>query len=302
MAPLPKQIKLVEVGPRDGLQSEPQCVDLATKTELVNRLGDSGVRFIEVSSFISPKRVAQMADAEALFDRITRRPGVNYSALVPNLQGMQRALSAQVDGIAVFTATSESFCQRNIGCSVEQSLQRFIPVIELAMQQGIPVRAYISCAWDCPYEGSIKVETVVRLAVQLTQLGCTEISLGDTNGMATPLKAQALVMAVGNAIPKRAVAVHFHDTRGQALANILACIEQGVAVIDSSVAGLGGCPYAAGATGNVASEDVVFMLQGMGIETGIDLEKLIQTGSFISHALGRANQSRVAQAQREVER
>ncbi len=292
----PTCVKIVEVGPRDGLQNEPSSVDTETKVELIDRLSQTGLSAIEVTSFVHPQAIPQLADAETVFTQIKQQPGVSYSALVPNLQGLERALSVGVTEIAVFTAASETFNQKNIRCGIEESLLRFEPVVDRAQSFGIPVRAYISCALGCPYEGAIDPGKVAGLARRLYEMGCQEISLGDTIGIGTPLQSRRLVETMARRLPIEGLALHFHDTRGQALANILACLELGVSIVDTAVAGLGGCPYAKGATGNVATEDVVYMLHGMGIETGIDLEKLITVGRFISNRLGRENQSRVGRA------
>lgn len=289
-------MRIVEVGPRDGLQNEKQVIAAKTKIDLINRLGECGLRTIEASSFVSPKWVPQLADASEVYASITRRPGVRYPVLVPNLKGMERAVEAGVDEIAIFTAASESFNQRNINCSIAESLQRFVPVMELARANNIDVRGYVSCVLGCPYEGPIAAAKVAAVAKDLHSMGCYEISLGDTIGAGTPKLAAAMVAECSQSVPIDRLAIHFHDTRGQALANCLACIDLGIGVIDSSVAGLGGCPYAKGATGNVATEDVVFMLEGMGIETGIDLDALIETGRFISEQLRRENGSRVGRA------
>jgi hydroxymethylglutaryl-CoA lyase len=277
----PDRVKIVEVGPRDGLQNEPRVVDTPTKIAFINRLSATGLTAIEVTSFVHPTSIPQLADAEAVVRGITRRAGVTYSALVPNLRGLERALSVGVDAIAVFTAASETFNQRNIHCSIEGSLSRFIPVLARARSVDIPVRGYISCALGCPYEGEIKPQQVASLAERLYAMGCAEISLGDTIGVGTPLQAQALVNTVAAVVPIERLAVHFHDTHGRALANIRACLKLGVSIIDASVAGLGGCPYAPGAPGNVATEAVVAMLEDMGIATGIDLDKLGEAGRFI---------------------
>jgi hydroxymethylglutaryl-CoA lyase len=283
----PDRVKIVEVGPRDGLQNEPRVVDTPTKIAFINRLSATGLTAIEVTSFVHPTSIPQLADAEAVVRGITRRAGVTYSALVPNLRGLERALSVGMDAIAVFTAASETFNQRNIHCSIEGSLSRFIPVLARARSVDIPVRGYISCALGCPYEGEIKPQQVASLAERLYAMGCVEISLGDTIGVGTPLQAQALVNTVAAVVPIERLAVHFHDTHGRALANIRACLKLGVSIIDASVAGLGGCPYASGAPGNVATEAVVAMLEDMGIATGIDLDKLGEAGRFISTKLGR---------------
>ncbi len=293
----PKRVKVVEVGPRDGLQSEPNQVDTATKIELIDRLSMTGLSVIEVTSFVSPVWIPQFADAEQVWGGIKRRADVAYHVLVPNMRGLERTLEVGAAYIAVFTAATETFCQKNINCSIKESLQRYTPVIQRAREHGVQVRAYISCVLGCPYEGSVDTDRVVVLAQHFIEAGCYEVSLGDTVGYGTPLEAQGLVDAVSGQVPTHQLAVHFHDTRGQALANVLACLEQGVSVVDAAIAGLGGCPYAAGTAGNLATEDLVYMLHGMGIETGIDLEQLIQTGHFITRVLSRDNRSRVAQSE-----
>ena len=292
---LPASVRIVEVGPRDGLQNEPAIVPLAVKVALIEALVEAGLKTVESGSFVSPKWVPQMADTAEVMAAITRVSGVSYPVLVPNLKGLEGALAAGVDEIAVFGAASESFSQKNINCSISQSLERFRPVVEAALAKGIRVRGYISCVLGCPYEGEIAPDAVARVAKALFDMGCYEISLGDTIGTGTPLKAQAMIHAVAAVVPIGKLAVHFHDTWGQALANILACLELGVAVVDSAVAGLGGCPYAKGATGNVATEDVVYMLDGMGIRTGVDLTKLAAAGRAITAAIGKAPASKVAQ-------
>jgi len=292
---LPKSVRIVEVGPRDGLQNEAAIVPLAAKVALIEALVAAGLKTVESGSFVSPKWVPQMADTALVMAAITRQPGVGYPVLVPNLKGLEGALAAGVDEIAVFGAASESFSQKNINCSISQSLERFRPVVEAALAKGIRVRGYISCVLGCPYEGPIEPAAVAAVAKALFDMGCYEISLGDTIGTGTPLKAQAMIRAVAAVVPIERLAVHFHDTWGQALANILACLELGVAVVDSAVAGLGGCPYAKGATGNVATEDVVYMLDGMGIVTGVDLAKLAAAGRAITAAIGKAPASKVAQ-------
>lgn len=293
MATYPQQVRVVEVGPRDGLQSEPLTVDTDSKIELINRLSETGLRVIEATSFVSPQWIPQLADAEAVCLGIQYYEGVDYPVLVPNQQGLQRALAVGVKQIAIFTAASETFCQNNMHCSIAESLARYEPVIHRAKAEGIQMRAYLSCVLGCPYEGEVDVRRVAELAQHFVQAGCYEISLGDTIGCGTPLQARHMVAVVAQAVPMHQLAIHFHDTRGQALANILACLKLGVAVVDAAVAGLGGCPYATGAAGNVATEDLVTMLHGMGIETGIDLEKLIDVGRFISDTLSRENRSRV---------
>ncbi|WP_417346038.1 hydroxymethylglutaryl-CoA lyase [Ferrimonas sp.] len=289
------QARIVEVGPRDGLQNE-AGVTLAQRIALVDALSQTGLKEIEAGSFVSPKWVPQMADADQLFSRINRQQGVRYSALTPNLRGLESALSAGVDGVAVFGAASESFSQRNINCSVAESLERFQPVMAAAREANVPVRGYVSCALGCPYEGEIPVAKVVEVAQTLYQMGCYEISLGDTIGVGTPAKAKAMVAAVAQQVPVSALALHFHDTYGQALANVLACLDLGITTFDSAVAGLGGCPYAAGASGNLASEDLVYMLEGMGMDTGVDLDALVLAGEQICRSLDKSPTSRVAQA------
>ena len=299
---LPRTVRIVEVGPRDGLQNESQIVPLGQKVTLIETLADAGLKTVESGSFVSPKWVPQMADTAAVLAAITRRPGVSYPVLVPNLKGLEAAVVAGVEEIAVFGAASESFSQKNINCSISESLERFRPVVDAALAKGIRVRGYVSCVLGCPYEGEIAPAAVAAVSKALADMGCYEISLGDTIGTGTPLKAQAMIRAVAAVVPIERLAVHFHDTWGQALANILACLELGVAVVDSAVAGLGGCPYAKGATGNVATEDVVYMLDGMGIETGVDLAKLAAAGRAITAAIGKQPASKVAQvlAKREA--
>lgn len=293
---LPGAVRIVEVGARDGLQNEKAIVPAATKIELIDRLSATGLRTIEATSFVSPKWVPQLADAAEVFAGIAKKPGVSYPVLVPNLQGYERAREVGASEVAIFTAASEAFNRRNINASIDESIDRFMPVLARARADGVRVRGYVSTVLGCPYQGEVAVADVVRVARRLHALGCYEVSLGDTIGIGTPTKARAMLRAVAGEVPIDALAVHFHDTRGQALANILACLEEGVAVVDSSVSGTGGCPYAKGATGNVASEDVVYMLEGMGIATGIDLGKLVETGLWLSGQLGRATSSRVARA------
>ncbi|MDE0565866.1 hydroxymethylglutaryl-CoA lyase [Shewanella algae] len=292
---LPPKVSLFEVGPRDGLQNE-TSVSTQAKITLIEALADAGVKRIEAASFVSPKWVPQMADSGEVLRGISRRAGVCYSALTPNLKGLELALDAGADEVAVFAAASEGFSQKNINCSIEESIARFEPLLSRAKEQGIRVRGYVSCVLGCPYDGEIAPAEVARVADILHQLGCYEISLGDTIGVGTPLKARKMVETVAERVPVERLALHFHDTYGQALANILACLETGVSVIDTSVAGLGGCPYAKGASGNLASEDLVYMLHGMGIDTGIDLNKLAQAGRQISQQLGRKTSSKVARA------
>ncbi len=293
---LPKRVKLVEVGPRDGLQNEAGEVPAATKLELIARLADAGLRHIETTAFVSPKWVPQMADHDAVMRAVPRRAGVIYSALTPNLKGFEAALAAGAQEVAVFGAASEAFSQKNINCSIAESLQRFEAVMQAAKTANIPVRGYVSCVLGCPYQGEVAPQTVADVAAALFEMGCHEISLGDTIGVGTPLKTQRMIEAVARRVPVEKLAGHYHDTYGQALANVLASLELGVATFDSSVAGLGGCPYAPGASGNAASEDLVYLLQGLGIETGVDLDALAQTGDWISGVLGRPSRSRVAQA------
>jgi len=293
---LPPRVKMVEVGPRDGLQNEAKTVPVEVKVALIDRLSDAGLPVVEAGSFVSPKWVPQMADTDQVMARIVRRPGVSYPVLVPNLRGLEGALSAGVTEIAVFAAASESFSQRNINCSIAESLERFAAVSGTARAKGLRVRGYISCVLGCPYEGAVAPSAVAAVADRLQRDGCYEVSLGDTIGVGTPSAAQEMIRAVAAHVPTDRLAVHFHDTYGQALANILACLELGVAVVDSAVAGLGGCPYAKGATGNVASEDVLYMLNGLGVETGIDMDKLWSAGRYISHFLGRQPVSKVSNA------
>ena len=293
---IPEKIQIVEVGPRDGLQNEKEWVPTETKISLIEKLADAGLTKIEATSFVSPKWVPQLKDAHEVFTGIKRISGVSYPVLTPNMKGFERALEADAKEIAVFSAASEAFTQKNTNCSIEESINRFRPVLEEAKKNNIMVRGYISCVLGCPYQGNVPVEDVVNLAAKMTEMGCFQISLGDTIGAGTPVQAKRMVQKVSEKVPVSKLALHFHDTRGQALANIFACLELGVTVIDASVAGLGGCPYAKGATGNVATEDVVFMLHGMDIETGIDLNKLIETGRFISGVLGRVPLSRVSVA------
>jgi len=289
-------VRIVEVGPRDGLQNEKAQVATADKIALIDRLSATGLQCIEATSFVSPKWVPQLADAAEVFTGITRKPGVSYPVLVPNEQGYERARAVGVEEIAVFTAASEAFNRKNINASIDESLARFAPVLERARVDGVRVRGYVSTVLGCPYQGEVPVPDVVRVAARLHAMGCYEISLGDTIGVGTPAKARAMVHAVAAAVPVQALAVHFHDTYGQALANILACLDEGIAVVDAAVSGTGGCPYAKGASGNVASEDVVYMLHGMGLSTGIDLPALAETGRWLSGILGRESGSRVAKA------
>jgi hydroxymethylglutaryl-CoA lyase len=289
-------VTIVEVGPRDGLQNEKALLPAAVKIELINRLSATGLKYIEATSFVSPKWVPQLADAAEVFTAIQKVDGVSYPVLVPNEQGYLRAREVNVREVAIFTAASETFSQKNTNASIDESMARFVPVIENAQADEVTVRGYISTVLGCPYEGEVPISQVVRVAVRLYQLGCREISLGDTIGVGTPAKARAMLRAVAREIPMSALAVHFHDTYGQALANILACLEEGVRVIDSAVSGTGGCPYAKGATGNVASEDVIYMLHGMGMTTGVDLNKMVDTGAWLAAQLGKDTASRVTRA------
>ncbi|WP_027858238.1 hydroxymethylglutaryl-CoA lyase [Marinobacterium jannaschii] len=294
---LPDHVRIVEVGPRDGLQNEPgQIIATEVKVELINRLSDAGLSHIEAASFVSPKWVPQMADGTEVLAAIERKKGVTYSALTPNLRGMENALRAGVDEVAVFSAASEEFTQKNINCSIRESLDRFLPVVELARSENIPVRGYVSTVLGCPYAGDISPQQVAAVSRELIDMGCYEISLGDTIGVGTPLKAKKMLEAVAAEVEIHRLAAHFHDTYGQALANIYAVLEEGLAVVDTSTAGLGGCPYAKGASGNVATEDVVYMLNGLNISSGIDLDKLARTGHWITRQLGRSNGSKVAMA------
>lgn len=296
MRNLPKEVKIVDVSPRDGLQNEKQVIDLATKLELIERLGQSGVKNIEVTGFVSPKWVPQLADSSQLCERLTHHNNINYSALVPNLKGMELAIKGDMKEVAVFTAASESFTKKNINCSIDESLQRFIPVLALAKEHDIRVRGYVSCVLGCPYEGEINPSKVAEVTEKLFALGCYEVSLGDTIGTGTPLKAQKMLKSCMDIANLGTLALHFHNTYGQALANIYACLELGAHIIDASVAGLGGCPYAKGASGNVATEDVVYMLNEMGIKSGIDLQHIINTGQWISKKTNNNNHSSVAKA------
>lgn len=292
----PKTVRIVEVGARDGLQNEKQMISVASKAKLINDLVAAGVQHVEVGSFVSPKWVPQMAGSAEVFEQILRRSGVCYAALTPNMRGAEAALECNPNEVAVFTAASEAFTQKNINCSIDESLEKITEVIAAAKARGVKVRGYVSTVMGCPYQGDVAPEKVLEVAQKLIELGCYEISLGDTIGVGTPIKAAALIKLLKQYIPLEKLAIHFHDTYGQALANIYACLEQGVSVVDSSVAGLGGCPYAKGASGNVASEDVVYMLNGLGIESGINLEQLSQVGQNISDQLNRENGSKTGRA------
>lgn len=294
--PYPQQVRIVEVGARDGLQNEAVHVALEDKKQLIEMLVGAGLRHVEVGSFVSPKWVPQMADTAALFAALARKEGVVYSALTPNLKGLEGALAAGADEVAVFGAASETFSQANINCSIDESLTRFAPVASQAKAKGLRVRGYVSCVLGCPYEGDIDPAQVTRVAKALLAMGCDEISLGDTIGVGTPVKTQQLIDAVAQQVPLSKLAVHFHDTYGMAIANIHQALAMGVSVVDSAVAGLGGCPYAKGASGNVATEDLVYLLNGLGIAHGVDLARLCEAGRFISDKLGRPPVSKVAQA------
>jgi hydroxymethylglutaryl-CoA lyase len=296
----PDHVRIVEVGARDGLQNEKTLLPAHVKIALIDRLSSTGLSTIEATSFVSPKWVPQLADAAEVFRGIRKVPGVGYPVLVPNEQGYARAREVGVRDIAVFSAASEAFNRKNINASIDESIARFMPVIEQARADGVSVRGYVSTVLGCPYQGDVPLADVVRVARRLHELGCYEISLGDTIGVGTPAKARAMLHAVAQEVPISALAVHFHDTYGQALANILACLEEGVRVIDSAVSGTGGCPYAKGASGNVASEDVVYMLHGMGLHTGIDLDLLVATGAWLAAQLHRETGSRVTRARTAV--
>lgn len=289
-------VRIVEVGARDGLQNEKTLIATAVKIELIDRLSATGLRSIEATSFVSPKWVPQLADAAEVYAGIAKRPGVRYPVLVPNEQGYDRARAVGVDEIAVFTAASEAFNRKNINASIEESLLRFEPVVARAKTDGVAVRGYVSTVLGCPYQGDVPIADVVRVAISLHDMGCYEISLGDTIGVGTPSKAAAMLCAVASEVPMTELAVHFHDTYGQALANLLACLDAGVRVVDAAVSGTGGCPYAKGASGNVATEDVAYMLQGMGFDTGIDLDALSATGRWLAQWLGRETGSKVTRA------
>ena len=293
---LPQRVKIVEVGPRDGLQNESQRVPSAVKVALIDRLGMAGLKTIEATAFVSPKWVPQMGDAAEVMASLPRRAGVSYPVLVPNLKGFEQALAAGVEEIAVFAAASEAFSQKNINCSIAESLERFRPVAGAARSHDIRVRGYVSCVLGCPYQGEVPPAAVAEVAARLLEMGCYEVSLGDTIGVGTPASVARMLDAVALLVPVERLAGHYHDTWGMALANIYASLEMDVAVFDASVAGLGGCPYAAGASGNVATEDVVYLLHGLGIETGIDLERLVDAGAYICAELGRAPASKVARA------
>ncbi|MEZ5528700.1 MAG: hydroxymethylglutaryl-CoA lyase [Porticoccaceae bacterium] len=294
--PLPQHVRIVEVGPRDGLQNEPQPISAAVKIALIEQLADAGVSYIEAGSFVNPQWVPQMAGSDEVFRGIARKPGVTYAALTPNLKGFERALVSGATEVAIFAAASETFSRKNINCSIAESLDRFAPVMDAANAANLQVRGYISCVVGCPYEGEVAPDKVRQVAERLLQMGCYEISLGDTIGVGTPADVRRVIEACAAAVPMEQLAVHLHDTYGQALANIYAALEMGIAVVDSSIAGLGGCPYAKGAAGNVATEDLVYMLNGLGIDHGIDLDRLLAAGRYITEQLGRETGSKVARA------
>ncbi|ESO83136.1 hypothetical protein LOTGIDRAFT_222853 [Lottia gigantea] len=296
IAGLPSFVKIVEVGPRDGLQNEKDIVPSKIKVELINKLSESGLPVIEVTSFVSPKWVPQMGDHKEVLAEIQRKPNVVYSALTPNLKGFKSAVESNVSEVAIFGAASESFSKKNINCSIDESIERFRVVTEAAKDRNIPVRGYVSCVMGCPYEGDVQPQKVAEVAKKLYELGCYEISLGDTIGVGTPGLVRELISTVSKQVPVDRLAIHCHDTYGQALANIFAALQMGVSVVDSSVSGLGGCPYAKGASGNVSTEDVVYLMNGLSIKTGVNLPKLIEAGHFISSYLGRPPGSKVAQA------
>ncbi|NWE46837.1 hydroxymethylglutaryl-CoA lyase [Pseudomonas gingeri] len=293
---LPTHVRLIEVGPRDGLQNEAQPISVDDKVRLVDRLTDAGLGYIEVGSFVSPKWVPQMAGSAEVFARIQRKAGVTYGALAPNLRGFEDAMAAGVREVAVFAAASEAFSQRNINCSISESLERFVPIMDAARQHGVTVRGYVSCVLGCPYEGQVAAEQVAVVARELYAMGCYEVSLGDTIGTGTPGATRRMFEVVSAQVPRDKLAGHFHDTYGQAMANLYASLLEGIQVFDSSIAGLGGCPYAKGASGNVATEDVLYMLNGLGIDTGVDLDRLLLAGQEICGVLGRVTGSRVAKA------
>ena len=296
MAAMPKKVRIVEVGPRDGLQNEKQEVPTKVKLELIERLADAGLPAVEATAFVSPRWIPQMADHTEVLEGIRRKPGVSYPVLTPNLKGFEAARAAGATEVAIFGAASESFSKKNINCSIAESLERFRPVADAARAANVKVRGYLSCVLGCPYEGEIAPEKVAEVAQALYDMGCYEISLGDTIGTGTPGKTKAMIEAVARRVPVGKLAGHYHDTFGQALANIYASLELGVATFDTSVAGLGGCPYAKGASGNVATEDVVYMLQGLGIETGIDLGKVVDTGQWICSVIGKEPASKAGKA------
>ena len=293
---LPTHVRIVEVGPRDGLQNEPLSISTDVKVTLIEKLAAAGVSYIEAGSFVNPQWVPQMAGSDEVFQKVSRQPGVTYAALTPNLKGFERALAAGATEVAIFAAASETFSHKNINCTIDESLGRFESVMAAARDANIRVRGYVSCVVGCPYEGDVPPDMVRHVAAQLMQMGCYEVSLGDTTGVGTPADIQRVIDACSAEIPIEQLAVHLHDTYGQALANIYAALEMGISVVDSAIAGLGGCPYAKGASGNVATEDLVYMLNGLGIEHGVDLEELLEAGSYITTKLARDTGSKVAAA------
>jgi hydroxymethylglutaryl-CoA lyase len=294
--PIPERVRIVEVGPRDGLQNEAQVISTDAKVELIKGLVSAGLTSIEAGSFVSAKWVPQMANTLDVFRALPSQAGVRFAALTPNVRGLEAAIDAGATEVAVFTAASETFSQKNINCSIMESLARFLPVIRLADEYDIPVRGYVSCTLGCPYEGEISIDKVAEVSAELMEMGCYEVSLGDTVGVGTPLRAQQMIQRVSRKVSVKHLAVHFHDTYGQALANILAALQMGVSVVDSSVGGLGGCPYADGASGNVATEEVVYMLRGLGIETGVDLDRLIDVSTAFCREHNLKQRSRVSLA------
>lgn len=293
---LPAFVKIVEVGPRDGLQAEQRFVETSVKIELINRLSQTGLSVIEATSFVSPQKIPQLADHSTVFKHIEKNPNVHYPVLIPNIQGLEKALDVGVKEISIFTAASDKFTERNINCTIDESFERYKPVVEKALKQNMRVRGYLSCAIECPYQGKTDPNVVTMLAQRLVDMGCYEISLGDTIGVATPPDVISLFETVSKKLPIKMLAAHFHNTYGQALANLYAVLQLGVEIIDSAVAGLGGCPYAVGATGNVATEDVLYLLQGLNIDTGVDLDQVIDIGNFICEKMNRQNESKVAMA------
>jgi hydroxymethylglutaryl-CoA lyase len=296
IGPFPEFVKIVEVGPRDGLQAESKSIPTHVKVKLIERLSDTGLSVVESTSFVSPTWVPQMKDGLAVMQTIRRTPGVSYPVLTPNLKGLERAVAAGAKEVAIFASATESFSKKNINSTIEQSMERYRPVAQRALELGVKTRGYVSCVVGCPYEGKVKPEAVRRVATEMFAMGCYEISLGDTIGVGTPKTVSAMLAEVMKDIPVDKLAVHFHDTYAQALSNVLVAMMMGVSVVDSSVAGLGGCPYARGASGNLATEDIVYMLNGMGVKTGVDIDKLIDVGNWISYHLSRENRSKVAMA------
>ncbi|MDE1181547.1 hydroxymethylglutaryl-CoA lyase [Paraburkholderia sp.] len=293
---IPKAVKIVEVGPRDGLQNEKNFVPTAIKIDLVNRLAAAGIRNVEAASFVSPKWVPQMADGADVMAGIERRPGTIYSVLTPNMRGFEGALAAKADEIVIFGAASEAFSQKNINCSIAESIERFAPVVKAAKDAGLRIRGSVSCALGCPYQGDVPIESVIDVVQRFSALGCDDIDIADTIGVGTPKRTREIFQAVSDVFPREHLSGHFHDTYGQALANIYAALLEGIEIFHASVAGLGGCPYAKGATGNVATEDVLYLMHGLDIETGIDLAEVVAIGDFISNATGKPNVSRAGKA------